>query len=306
MAINHTSWLVIGIPENWDTSLAHPIPLWGLKPHYSTAFQLLREGDVLWIYVTAPVKGIVGVGYLKDKYIESSNLFWPEECEKRKVIWPFRFRIHLQKCIARNLWESKKIPIGDFGLNWQIGFQSLDDKQAAELAKRSQAVLGNDIYTGATIVAPTVGESGSVDLTPPEMEKPSPKHRDLQVMVAEIGKLQYYHAELEYPIDLAGEHRSLDVVWKREVGGAPSFAFEVELSTGLEKAVGRLKFAYKRWNSRPRIIVPSDDVGRVRNILTAEEREFGEQLRVYEPSQLIDLLEKKKHLKDIEQELGIY
>jgi hypothetical protein len=256
--------------------------------------------------VTSPVRGVVGVGYVKDKYIENSNLVWPEEWQKRKVIWPLRFRIHLQKYIPQDSWESKKISIADFGLNWQRGFQSLDDHQAAQLAKRAQSILGDDIYEGATIVAFKVAEPEAAVATPTQAEKPTSRHRDLQVLVAEIGKMQYYHTELEYPIDLAGEHKSLDVVWKREVGGAPTFAFEVELSTGLEKAVGRLKFAYKRWNSRPRIIIPAEDLRRLQNIITAEDREFGHQLRIYEPAQLQELVEKKRGLRSLEQDLGIY
>lgn len=304
MPTNHQSWLVIGRPENWEISLGQPIPIWGLIPHYSASFQSLREGDVLWIYVTSPVRGVVGVGYVKDKYIDNSNLVWPQEWEEHRVKWPLRFRIHLQKFIPRDQWEARKITIADFGLNWQIGFQCLDDNQAAHLLKRSDRVLGDEIDEGATIVTPRVANSATIVSL--AADAPPSKHRDLQVLVAEIGKLQFYHTELEYPLDLKGEHKSLDVVWKREVGGVPTFAFEVEFSSGLERAVGRLKFAYRCWNSRPRIIVPPADLQRLQNIAATEDANFAHQLRVYEPSQLVKLLEKKKDLKTLEQDLGIY
>jgi hypothetical protein len=33
------------------------------------------------------------------------------------------------------------------------------------------------------------------------------------------------------------------VVWKRELDGVPTFAFEVEMSGNIEKAISRLKLA---------------------------------------------------------------
>jgi hypothetical protein len=306
MPDNHRSWLVIGIPENWDTSLAQPIPLWGLKTHYTTQFASMRDGDFVWIYVTAPVSGVVGVGVVKDKYIDNARLTWADEINEQKIIWPLRFRIHLLKLIPRVSWQSDKISIGDFGLNMQRGFQQLDGNHVATLAQRSEWIAGADIYRGATIVETKVLEPGASYVAASQVEKPPTTHRDLQELVAEIGKLQYYHTELEYPIDLKDEHKSLDVVWKREITGAPTFAFEIELSTGLEKAIVRLKFAYKRWNSRPRIIIPTEDFRRLQNIVTAEDREFAQQLRVYEPTQVTNLLERKRGLKSLEQDLGIY
>lgn len=94
-----------------------------------------------------------------------------------------------------------------------------------------------------------------------------------------IGKLQFNHTQLEYPIELPDENKNLDVVWKRELSGVPTFAFEVELSGGLEKAIARLKFAYTRWNSQPRVIVPPKFSKKVNNILATEERNFTNQFR---------------------------
>lgn len=292
------SWLVIGVSSNWDTSLAQPIPLWGLKNVYFESFQLMHSGDIIWIYVTTPIKGVIGVGVVKDKYIDNVSRVWPQEQQKQQVIWPLRFRIQLLKLLPRELWEDKRININDFGLNWQRGFQRLTEEQAAILSARSEGLFGVELDTGATIV----GESNGPEEAPPVA---SP-HRKMQEIIAEIGKLQHYHTELEYPIELPGQSKNLDVVWKREVAGSPTFAFEVELSSGLEKAIARLKFAYHRWNSRPRIVVPTNDFSKTQNILRMEEREFSDQTRIYEPTQIEELLEKKRDLKKAEQNLGMY
>jgi len=142
---------------------------------------------------------------------------------------------------------------------------------------------------------------------PINWEKAKPiSHRNLQEAIAEIGKLQFYHTELEFPLELPGEDKNLDEVWKREITGVPTFAFEVELSGSIERALARLKFAYKRWNSRPRIVIPKEYSSKVNNIVLAEERDFSNQFKMYEPAQLVELLEKKRELKNLEQNLEIY
>jgi len=80
----------------------------------------------------------------------------------------------------------------------------------------------------------------------------------------------------------------------------------VELSGMFEKAVERLKFAFRRWNSRPRIIVPKEGIKKVHNIMIASDKIFTQQFRIYEPSQIIKLLGLKRQLKSAEQNLEIY
>ncbi len=126
----------------------------------------------------------------------------------------------------------------------------------------------------------------------------------MQQKIAEIGKLQFYHTQLEYPVELPNEDKNLDVVWKREIAGVPTF--EVELSGVIEKAIARLKFAYVRWNSRPRIVVPQKYVKKVNNIVATEDRDFCNQFKMYEPIQLLELLNKKRELKNLEQNLEVY
>jgi hypothetical protein len=68
--------LVIGVPEHWETDLMEPVPVWGLKERYQTEFRVLHNGDIIWIYATAPVRGVVGVGMVKDKYIDYNEIVW--------------------------------------------------------------------------------------------------------------------------------------------------------------------------------------------------------------------------------------
>jgi len=304
------NWLVIGIPQNWETALSQPVPIWGLKLRYQVDFQSINIGDILWLYSTSPISGVIGVGVVKDKYVDNINLIWQEEKKKREVIWPLRFRIHILKVLPKSYWKRDAIKISDFNLLWQVGFQLLKPKHVVELFKRAKKMFGifdeKTIFYGSTIVQPDLLIRDKPETFTSQITKLTFSHKELQEQIAEIGKLQFYYTETEYPLNLPGERKNLDVVWKREVDGVPTFAFEVELSGMIEKAIERLKFSFRKFNSRPRVIVPREVFKKVHNVLSTTDQDFCEQIRIYEPKQIIDLLNRKRALKKLEQDLQLY
>lgn len=309
MANKINNWLVIGILKNWETALSQPIPVWGLKPRYQGDFNLLSVGDLVWFYVTRPVSGVIGIGIVKDKYIDENNLIWEEEFVKKEVVWPLRFRLHVLKLIPKKLWKEESIKITDFNLMRQIGFHLLTDKHSAALGERLKQSMGvrvNELFSGATIAQPlALREKVSLGKIEREDYKKL-SHRELQEVLAQIGKLQSYYSEIEYPLELPGEDKNLDVVWKREAAGVPTYAFEVELSGMLERAISRLKFAFQKWNSRPRIVAPQNYLKKLNNIVFAQNRAFSQEIKIFKPKQIVDLLHQKKELKSLEETLKIY
>lgn len=238
---------------------------------------------------------------IREKYVDEKTPLWPDQVRDRKVIWPQRFRLDIKKLIPEEEWGSRAVRITDFGLFWQKGFQRLSLEHDRELARRFRERYRWDdlecIEKGRTIESPAVAEpSESVEGT----------HRSLQEILAEIGRLQHYHSQLEYPIPLEGLERTLDVVWKREMSGVPTFAFEVERSGAVEKAVLRLKFAYDRWNTRPCIVVPQDLYPDVRAIVSAQEARFSERVRICSEEEILELHRRKRDLRSLEQKMGIY
>jgi len=304
------NWLVIGKPKNWGTALSQPMPIWGLKPRFQIEFQAMNVGDLLWFYSTSPVVGVIGAGFVKDKYVDNINLIWEDERIKKEVIYPLRFRIHVLKVLPQTRWKTERIKINDFNLFLQTELHPLAPKHTLELFRRAKEQLGvvteENLFTGATIMQPLVLKEEQAAYAPVLEIKAVNPHRELQDQVAEIGKLQFYYTEIEHSIQLPGEKKNLDVVWKREIDGVPTFAFEVELSGMVEKAVERLKFAFRKWNSRPRIIVPQDGIQRLHNIMATSDKNFAEQVRIYEPDQIVKLLNLKRQLKSVEQNLAIY
>ena len=304
------SWLLIGIKKNWEKALSQPIPIWGLKTRNQSDFNSIKIGDLLWFYSTSPVKGVIGIGTVKDKYIDNINLVWDEEIKSRNIIWPLRFRIQVLKVLPTFKWKDNNIKINDFGLFWQTTLHLLDENQVSELLKRSSASLGNidleNIYAGASITHSEKINDKSIQFEEPIEKKFELSHNNLQNKIAEIGKLQAYYSEIEYPISLPNERKNLDVIWKRELEGVPTYAFEIELSGMLERAVDRLIIAFKKWNSRPRIVIPKDYSNKLKNIADLTGRDFRTQLKIYEPEQISDLYNLKTDLKRMEQSLELY
>ena len=120
-----SNWLVIGSVQNWITALSQPVPIWGLRLGHKAAFDILQNGDTIWFYATSPVKGVIGLGLVKDKYFDKNNLIWDDERKERKVIWPYRFRIQVLKVVDTQHWKGERIDIRDFRLFWQNGFRKL-------------------------------------------------------------------------------------------------------------------------------------------------------------------------------------
>lgn len=298
------TWLVIGSEQNWETALMQPLPIWGLKDRYLSEFSRLNPGDYLSFYVKNPVRGVIGLGAVKDRYIDRQNLVWEEEKKLGKVVWPLRFRIEVFHLITKNLWYKKTgelspIIISDLNIMWRIGFQELSPEYANTIFNRIKEKWGVELGRGASLVtSPIISETLEETV---EIEPAPREHDHLQDIIAEAGRLQHYFTELEYPL----ENRRLDVVWKREAQGVPTFAYEIEISGGIEKALTKLRLAFKLWNSQPRLIVPEGDYSRVENLVQKEERIFKENIRFYEPRVFEELLAKKRDLREFEERHGI-
>jgi hypothetical protein len=84
-------------------------------------------------------------------------------------------------------------------------------------------------------------------------------HRDYQEMIKEIGKLQGFIAEMEYPM----EGEKLDVVWRRVVGSVPTYVFEIQIGGDVYHALGKLKHAWDLWNSNIFLITDKESIPKI-------------------------------------------
>lgn len=304
------SWLIIGHPNNWQTAFNQPIPIWGFTDQYFSNYENMQRGDFLIFYATSPIKGVIGIGLLKDKYIDRQTLIWDDEKVRSQALWPLRLRFEVWHLLPVALWKSSSVSVSDLNMNFQTSIKNLQPAQfTAVLAKMKEKwgieSLGKEPleYAGPTLITSLVMEEEAAH----EFRfRPQDLHNKAQMTIAGIGKLQNYYTEVEYSLKLTGEIRRLDVVWKREITGVPTYAFEVEMSGQIERAVAKLRQAYSLWNSRPLLIVPKKEHAKVKNLVEKEQPAFRETFCFYDFSVMEELYAKKKDLREFENRYRIY
>jgi predicted RNA-binding protein len=287
-------WLVVGTTQNWETAFKHG-NIWGLKERQRHLWESLNENDKLLFYATQPVGGIIGHGIVRTKFKQNKPL-WPEEIRRNEVIWPLRFEFDVDFCLSPDKWVNEKIVSKEL---WpRAGFQLLDQSTAKTLVSS----LGTGKYavkasTPSLFAEPTAEYTGVREQT----EKAPSVHDQIKETLLKIGKLQNFIAEPEYPFDMG----KLDVVWRRVVNSAPTYAFEVQVGGDIYHALAKLKHAYDLWNSHIFIVAPESERSKVNNLLSGAFHEIGSRINFIELEQVDELYRRKKNYKDFEKELGI-
>ena len=287
-------WLVVGEPRNWETAFVHK-NIWGLRQTQFSLWESLKENDKVIFYATSPVKGVIGHGVVRTKFPQDSPL-WPEEIEEQKVIWPLRFEFDVDFRLPQEKWASERLVSKD--LMPRAGFQLLNEDLGAKLV----ASMGSTEY------APAKQREASMfsDVTASyekkrEKRKASTKHDDVQKSLVEIGKMQGYIAESEYPCD----GKRLDVVWKKLDRAVPTRVFEVHVGGDIYHALGKLKHASDLWNSHIFIVAPETERDSVNTLLSGTFHEISQHIEFIELGQVEELYKRKKSYWDFEKELGI-
>ncbi|TES87986.1 MAG: hypothetical protein E3J93_04220 [Dehalococcoidia bacterium] len=287
-------WLVVGAVKNWDTAFEHG-NIWGLKKSQQHLWDTLSEGDRVLFYATQPVGGVIGHGIIRTKFRQGKPL-WPEELRKHEIIWPLRFEFDVESCLPRREWNVSKIISKEI---WpRAGFQLISRDIAEELIN----VLGENKYTIEEVKPILVRESVEEYGEASELGKSLiPTHEELQIKLMEIGKLQDYIVEKEYPFDIG----RLDVVWRRVINSVPTYVFEVQIGGDIYHALSKLKHAFDLWNSHIFIIAAEKDYDKANLLLSGTFHEIEQRIKFIELSKIKELHERKKAYFNLEKELGI-
>jgi len=205
------------------------------------------------------------------------------------VKWPLRFEFDIDFILPENMWKDKKISISG-----KSGFrQPLILKKWEEIKPIIQALNPN--------VEIELLRKTSEPVTPTIEDKVSPTHDNIKKLLLEIGKLQAFIADVEYPM---GSER-LDVVWRRLPESVPTYVFEVQVGGDPYHALAKLKHAFDLWNSHIFIVAPQAHYDKVENLLSGTFHEIGNKARFIELKKLDELHRRKKAYLDLEKELGI-
>jgi hypothetical protein len=291
------NWLLIGPQKHWEIAFSHVPAIWGLTRRYYTTYSLMGPGDVLFFYSTAPIKGLVGYGILKDKVDAAAEygreLIWPVEKKKGVPEWELRFTF-TGKIMPHGTWN--RVAVRVYLPFYQTSILELGETEAfrykTQLDGTQQLLpLTGQLYQGINFPqnVPLIGE-------------PEPAlHDNLKQKIFDIGQIQNYYPKLEYPLAHGGR---IDVVWQYAEHGVPAFAFEVELSNNFEKAIVRLKSAFLNWNTRPRLIAEVKFKEKIDRILSYEETKFRQSVKILPVAQLEQFYKAKVAFKEQEKNLG--
>jgi predicted RNA-binding protein len=282
--------ILSGSKENWEKGSAESI--WGVKEGLKNSWEKLKPGDILLFYVTSPISGLIGFGILETKFKQDKPL-WPDELMKNEVIYPFRFEFKIDYLIPVRDWYERKIDISGLKLGYRAGLNFVKDRKKIE--KLNQIIK----------------EKWNIELPLKEVrweireERPSYRttlsHRDYQEMIKEIGKLQGFIAEMEYPM----EGEKLDVVWRRVVGSVPTYVFEIQIGGDVYHALGKLKHAWDLWNSNIFLITDKESIPKIQDLLKGTFHEIDPQLVIMNLEDVQELFSTKKKLRDLERKFGI-
>lgn len=283
-------WLVLGNPENWEIAFKHGY-IWGLRESQRHLWNSINEDDVALFYATSPVKGIIGYGAIRTKFKQDKPL-WPQETKENKVIWPLRFEFDVEYCLPQDRWLDSKVVPEVLRPRLRSGFQSIDDELAKELissVKHAPEQKAVEEPIPVTEGAPVV------------LEKKAPSHDELIRVLIEIGRLQKFLVEKEYPVD-GGR---LDAVWRRVERSVPTYVFEVQVGGDLYHALAKLKHAYDLWNSHIFLIAGHEDRDKVNQLLSGSFHEIHDQLKFIDDKKVEQLYNLKRSYYELETELGI-
>jgi len=269
-------WLSVGTPQNWKTAFDLG-NTWGLKNKGSQAmaWKQVQIGDVLIFYAVSPVKGVIGYGVVQQK-LKQDTPMWPEETAKKEVIWPLRLVFEVRSCLSPDRWLEDKVVNDRVNFRAKMGFRSVREDLATEVLAPFQALA-----------------------TSAEAE-PS-LHRQIVDSLLEIGRLQNYLCQKEYPMGKA----RLDAVWRRVQRSVPNFVFEVQIGGNMYQALAKLKHAYDIWNSNIYLVLLDTDKKQLDELLSGTFHEIQDKLRVVDDATVRRLANLKKEIRDIESRLGI-
>ncbi|MCK4731207.1 MAG: EVE domain-containing protein [Methanophagales archaeon] len=283
-------WIVPGSEKNWKQALTSK-GIWGLeqKTLDKVYWLALAPNDLTLFYVTGKVKGIVGYGIIRSKFYQDVPL-WDAEIREGRVKWPLRFEFDVGFILPENRWTDERILLAGGGhFRQPLILQERNSIRQIVRELNPNASI-EELLDETSVLVPSV-----------KAESESPTHNDIKNLLLEIGKLQGYVANPEFPM----ETERLDVVWRRLPESGPTYGFEVQISCDLYHALGKLKHAHDIWNSRIFLVASANDLGSVNQLLSGTFHEIKTLLKFIEIERVQSLYQSKQNIYQIEKELGL-
>jgi hypothetical protein len=209
--------------------------------------------------------------------------------EAGTVMYPLRFEFEVEYCLPGIRWLDGCYREPALRALIRNGFQCISARLRAD-ARRHFGLAG--VATEA-VTRPAAIPPGSADSTG--------DHAAIQQQLKDIGSIQGFIAEVEYPI----EGNRLDVVWRRVAGSVPTYAFEVQVGGDIYHAVAKLKHAFDLWNSHIFLVADATDRAKCDELLDGTFHEVKSRLRFLHLSDVAELHKRKVSYREMERAMGI-
>jgi hypothetical protein len=286
-------WIILGPEKSWETAFNQQ-GIWGTKEMLYPEWKALDPGDIIFFYVTKTIRGVIGIGRIETKFIQDKPL-WPDEIDAGKVIYPLRFEFHVDYLIEQKDWKSKKISIGLSIQEMRRGINFLQERTIEELYRSFREKFN---YTISVSIENNIG---IVSSRAAGVEKTSLDHTQLQELVFEIGQLNRFISEKEYPM----ENERLDVVWRRVEKSVPTYVFEIQIGGDIYHAIGKLKHAFDLWNSNVFLVAHEEDMEKAQALLSGTFHEIKDKVKKITVQKINELYQQKRRWVDLEREIGL-
>ena len=281
-------WLVVGSPKNWQVAFENG-NLWGLKEfrEMKSLWNLLEEGDKLLFYVSGKINGIVGIGKVVTK-IRQTNPLWPDEIQQGSVLWPLRFEFEVEYCLNPTAWKTNCYRNVDIQLIARMVFQCAPISVVDDVRRFFDLSQENQTMPLMTTSA-TPEQDIKID------------HESAKKQIAEIGRIQGFLADMEFPI----EGNRLDVVWRRVERSVPTYVFEVQVGGDIYHALAKLKHAYDLWNSHIFLAAEIKDRHKCEELILGPFNEIKHRVKFLRLNEIAELYKRKISYQSYEKGIGI-
>jgi predicted RNA-binding protein len=281
-------WICVGKPENWEAALSGNI--WGVTEELKSSWETLEKDDILLFYATSPVRGIIGVGRVRNKFKQDKPL-WPAEIKENKVIWPYRYEFLVEFALPRTEWDNKKIDITGLKIPTMRGLNPIKNLESVKLLFKKIDESWNTDFSKMLEVSASETQVIEINL-----------HDELKEKILELGKIEGYIVEKEYMFPDINER--LDAVWRRVAASVPTYVFEIQIGGNLHQALAKLKHAYDIWNSNIFLITTKDNLEKAQKLLSGSFHEIKNHIRILTVEKINEVYELQIKDNELKKELG--
>jgi predicted RNA-binding protein len=135
---NHTNWIIVGSPDNFEATRKLGFTVQGIKSRHRKKAQAMQPGDRIAWYITG-VKAFAGIATITSEYYEDHTPIWKSKDPKKDAEdYPFRVNIDpvvtLEAAafvpaepVARRMTYVSKWPAANWTLAFQGNVHKVDD-----------------------------------------------------------------------------------------------------------------------------------------------------------------------------------